>query len=292
MAITDMPLGVTAVMLPELDLDEQLALCAKLGVTHYCARPRVVPEAQVGQPWSNWGNHKFDLTPKRLAAEATAIRGKILHAGLVPFGTVPALYLTDADDELMLNIKGCADLGAGRIRVAMPLYPSEPFDYDAELRKQVDGYRRVVGLAKPLGVKIVIETHCGTIACSPALAMNICRHFDPSELGVIMDIANYTIEGGIAPHLAVSVLGPYIDHVHIGGARSTFGEYDALGFRRPAYVMAPITEVNTHIPSWIKALAQSGRKVPLVIEDYTANKPGPLRLSDTAIALRRVLEAL
>jgi len=43
------PLGVTAVMLPELDFPEQLALLKKHGVTHYSLRPRNIPPGEVGK---------------------------------------------------------------------------------------------------------------------------------------------------------------------------------------------------------------------------------------------------
>jgi len=65
-----MELGVTAVMLPELDFDEQIALCQELGIRYYQYRPRIIPPDQRDKPYSNWGNHKFDLTPERLVREA------------------------------------------------------------------------------------------------------------------------------------------------------------------------------------------------------------------------------
>ena len=40
-----MELGVTGVMLPELDFDEQIALCRSLGITRYQYRPRVITAA-------------------------------------------------------------------------------------------------------------------------------------------------------------------------------------------------------------------------------------------------------
>lgn len=296
MPITTMPLGVTAVMLPELDLPEQLDLCRRLGVTHYSVRPRRIPDDQRGKPWGNWGNHKFDLTPERLVREGKTLRKQFDDAGITPFGTVPAVSLSDGDDALDLACEGAAAVGAGRVRIAphgWSGYPKDrPFSYAEALDGAVAGYKRAVELAKPRGLKVVIETHAGMIAASPALALNICRNFAPEELGTIFDIANFNLEGNYHPGLAVAVLGPYIDHCHVGGVRRTPGAYDAQGFRQPGLNMCPVTEADLHIPAWIKALHDAGRHVPLMVEDFTENVSGAARLTASATALRRVLDSL
>lgn len=293
MAENLLPLGVTAVMLPELTFDEQIALCSELGVTHYSIRPRVIPEGQRDKPWGNWGNHKFDLTPDRLLKEGQAIAKQLRDAGLTPFGTVPGLAAEADEDELKKHFEGAANAGAGRVRVQPPGYTKgELFDYPAHVERTVAAYKRAVDIAKPFGQKLVIETHRGTHVCAPGLAREVCKHFDPSEVGVIFDIANYSGEGEVNPFLAVSVIGDWIDHVHIGGGRRAFGEYDEAGFRKVAHMMTKMTEGDLYIPDWLAALKLLGREVPLVIEDYTPHIPGALRLRDSATALHRALESL
>jgi sugar phosphate isomerase/epimerase len=295
MPITKMPLGVTAVMLPELDLAEQLALCQRVGVAGISLRPRYIMPENAGKPFANWGNYKFDLTPERLVKEGQQIRKQMDDAGVRIFGTVPAVSLSDPDEKLKLQFEGAEVVGAGAVRVAPENwrgYPAGPFKYTEVLEKTVAGYQRAVELAKPYKQKVVIETHSGMIAASPALAWNICRHFDPRELGVIFDIANFNIEGNYQPNLAVAVMGEYIDHCHVGGTRRTAGAYDAQGFRKPGLNGCPLTEADLYIPDWVKALHEAGRDVPLVIEDFTENVPGSLRLANAAAALHRVLESL
>ena len=291
-----MPLGVTAVMLPELDFHEQLLLCRKLNVTHYSLRPRYIAEEQRGKPWGNWGNHKFDLTPERLVREGKQLRQQMDDAGITPFGTVPAISLADKDEVLKLAFEGGQVVGAGRVRVAPHEWSGYPkdraFNYEEMLKRAVDGYRHAVALAKPYQQKVVIETHAGMIAASPALALNICRHFDPAELGTIFDIANFNIEGGYVPSLAVAVLGPYIDHCHVGGVRRASGSYDEHGFRRPGRLMCPLTEADLYIPDWIKALHDAGLNVPLMVENFTENMPGAARLTESAAALHRLMGSM
>jgi sugar phosphate isomerase/epimerase len=292
MANPIMPLGVTAVMLPDLDLDEQIDLCRRVGVTHYTLRPRIIPEAQRDKPYSNWGNHKFDLTPKRLLDEATTLARKFKASGLTLFGTVPGATVSDAPDVLAMHFEGAARVGAGRVRVAPPPYPQGAFDYHKLLAQVVEQYRHAVQIAQRFGVKIVIETHCRSLATSPGLAWNICRHFDPQHLGVIFDIANFNIEGMLQPNLAVAVLGDYIDHCHVGGAQLVTSSYDALNCRQTTTLMSPLNQANLHIPSWIGALRDAGRLVPLMIENFTPNVPGSLRLAESAATLQRILASL
>lgn len=292
MPITTLPLGVTAVMLPELEFDEQLALCNEVGVTHYSIRPRIIPDDQRDKPYGNWGNHKFDLTPKRLLAEAKQIRKQLDAAGLTPHGTVPGASVVDSDDDLKVHFEGAATVGAGCVRVAPQRYPEGAFDYQKELAKVVDQYGRVIGIAKSYKVKVVIETHCYSFATSPALALNICKNFTPAEIGTIFDIANFSIEGNLVPNLAVAVLGEYIDHVHIGGGKRVTTGYDAAGFRTLGRTMTPMTETDLYIPDWLKALDEAGRHVPLVIEDFTPSVPGAERLRAAAAALKRAMAML
>ncbi len=284
-----MAIGVTGVMLPELDFDEQLALCRELGVTHYSLRPRIISDDQRGKPWGNWGNHKFDLTPKRLLAEAAELRRRMTDAGVTPFGTVPSSLITDPDDVLQLHFDGAAAVGAGRVRVMPPGYPKESFDYPQLLQRTIDGYERVVRLAQRAGVKIVVETHCRSLVTSPALAWNVVRHFDPAHVGVIFDMANFGREGEVQPHLAVAVLRPWIDHVHIGGMKRITDTRDAHGFTLIDSRMCPLDESNLHVPTWLAALHAAAVHVPLIIEDYTPDVPGAARLRDCVPKLRKAL---
>jgi len=288
-----MELGVTAVMLPELDFAEQIALCTRLGVKHYQYRPRIIPEDQRGKPYSNWGNHKFDLTPARLVKEGPALTRQLREAGLEPCGTVPSLTLASSDDDIQLGLEGAAAADAKAVRIAPYGYPQEPFDYPALLTKCLDRYRHIIEtMAAPRRIKIIIETHCGSLATSPGLALNLCREFPPEQIGVIFDIANYSREGAVRPALAVSVLRDYIDCCHIGGGRMTAGPTDAFGSKEPLVQSCSLADGDLHLPSWLRAIRAAGISPPLLVEDYRPNMSGADRLTESATWLRKVLAAI
>jgi len=287
-----LPLGVTGVMLPELDLDEQLALCGELGVTHYVIRPRVIPQRAAGEPYHSHGNHKFDLTPTRFAEEGAAIGERIRAAGLTPFCTVPAENADASDDAHALNFRGAAAAGFSRVKVTPINYPKELFDYPDYLEQAVARYRALCDLAKSYHLKLIIEMHAGNAASAPGLARLILQRFDPAELGVIIDLPNYAREGFVEPVLALSVLEPWIDHVHLGGLRRVKGERDELGFVRTGGEMCALVDSDLHIPTWLRVLHGLGREAPLIIEDYEKGMTGEAKLRRAVEQVEPVLEGL
>lgn len=294
MPIADhLPLGVTAVMLPELDFDEQINLCASLGVTHYVFRPRDVPPAQKRAPYSNWGNHKFDLTPTRFAEEGAELGRKLRDAGLRPWCSVPRSHAGSDRSQLEQDMIGCAQAGCASIRLMPPPYPKEGlFDYDAYLSEAIAALQRSVEMARGFGLKIVIEMHAGSAGCSPGFGRLLARQFDPEHLGLMPDLANFAKEGAVNPILGVSAIRRWIDHLHVGGARTTDGEPDELGWRKPARPFSALSESDLDVAGWIAAVGQLGRTVPLVIEDYTADMPGADRLRRAVEELRTLIAHL
>ncbi len=290
--MTTLPLGVTGVMLPELDLAEQLSVCAELGLTHYVIRPRVIADKAVGQPYHSHGNHKFDLTPTRFAERGAAIGEQIRAAGLVPFCTVPQENADAPDESHELNFRGAAAAGFTRVKITPINYPKELFDYPEYLKRAVARYRALCDLAKPYNLKVIIEMHQGNGASSPGLARLMLQPFDPAELGVIVDLPNYAREGFVEPRLALSVLEPWIDHVHLGGLRLVKGERDELGYVKTWGEMCALVDADLHIPTWLGLLSRLGREVPLIIEDYEKGMTGEEKLRRAVKQVTPVLEGL
>jgi sugar phosphate isomerase/epimerase len=286
------PLGVTAVMLPELDFDEQIALCAKLGVRYYQYRPRDVAPADRTQPYSNWGNHKFHLTPARWRAEGAALTRRLRDAGLEPWGAVPHLTIDRPADEIRLAIDGAIAAGAGRVRCNPPGYPGDLFDYGDYLRRTLDLYQSVSEqISGPAGVKLILETHAGSSATSPGLARLIVQNFSPDRVGVIFDLPNFAREGEVREHLAVSALAPWIDCVHFGGARRYDAGRDDLGARKVRSDFCAPEESDLHLPTWLKLLQIAAPAAPWIVEDYESNVSGTDRLTRCVAFCRRVAGA-
>jgi sugar phosphate isomerase/epimerase len=284
-------LGVTAVMLPELDFPDQIELCVRLGIRCYQLRPRRIPDAERGKRPSPWGAHRFDLTPERLVREGAAIAARLRGAGMEPWGTLPAASIDDPDDVLKLHAEGAAASGAGRMRIAPTPYPARSFAYRELLARVVDRYAAIVErVTRPAGIKVLIETHCGSLAASPGLAFNLAAGFAPRDLGVILDVANFGREGEVSPVLAVAVLRDWIDCVHIGGNRRVDTSVDAFGCRKVESRFCPLDESDLNAPAWLDAISAAGIRPPLIIEDFGEYADGPGRLERSTAVLRRILE--
>lgn len=288
-----MNLGVTAVMLPELDFEEQIALCAELGLRYYQYRPRIIPKAEHGKPYSSHGNHKFNLTPEKFLKEGKTLTKELRQAGLEPWGTLPSASMDDPDAALRTHLEGAAKAEAGCMRMGLPAYPEQPFNYTTLLDRIVKRFAQIIeDLARPLGIKLIIETHCGSLATSPGLAWAICRHFDPHDLGVIFDIANFTREGEIRPHLAVSVLWEYIDCVHLGGGQRVISHRDELGCKVMNVQFCPLEESDLHVPTWLYALHTAGIQAPIIIEDFAFDLTGADKLRRNTAFLNKAIAKL
>lgn len=295
----NLPLGVTAVMLPELDFGEQLELCRQVGVTHYVLRPRVIPEARRDEAFSNWGNHAFDLTPQRLFDEGEGIATQLEHAGLIPFGTVPSLNLDSDDADIDLACRGALRVGAGRVRFSPATVPGDRlFDWP-RLRDRLQGrFRDALSIADAAGrdfpeaapLMFTSEVHTGQPTPTAGLTRQVLEAFDPERVGAIFDLPNLAREGLTAPAVSISVLGPYIDHCHVGGARRTPSEPDDRGFTGSRTTFTSLRESDLHIPTWLRLLAEHadalGREIPLVCEDYTPGMTGADRLRRTVSEIR------
>lgn len=283
------PLGVTAVMLSELEFAEQLALCEALNLTYYVYRPRVIPKERRSEAYTNWGNHRFDLTPDRLIAEGALLAADLTAAGVIPYYTLPEADTSTSDDEWEIHMRGAATGECSRIRVSPADYANEVFDYGAHLEQIVARYGELIPRARNAGLKIVIEMHVGNVACSPGLVHAIVRNFDPAEIGVILDLPNLAQQGYVDPALAVSVLAPWLDHCHVGAARRVTANIDDAGFHQSIHEFCDLTEGDLHIPTWIDWLSQLERTVPLIIEDFSPNMTGANRLRRTAKQLKTLL---
>ncbi len=280
--------GVTAVMLPELTFEEQVDLCVAQGVRHYVYRPRVVGAGQRGEPWSNWGAHKFDLTPQGLVERGAELAGRLRDAGIEPFCTVPRGTETVDEKGFSLDLAGAAAGGAGRVRVLPLSYPRDGlFAYEAYFEKARAWLERQIEMAGDYGIKIVIEMHAGTSACSPGLAARLVHGLEPARVGLVYDLPNFAKEGFVNPWLSVSVGRAYLDHVHVGGARRmpATGPDDG-GWNHSGITFCGLNDSDLDIRQWVAALARAKEDLVWVVEDYTPGLTGAERLVDTAAWLR------
>jgi sugar phosphate isomerase/epimerase len=120
----------------------------------------------------------------------------------------------DEEDAVRRLIAACQTLGCPRFRIFSAMY--DPAVGYFPLRDQTrQKLERLARMLEGSGVKALLEIHFGTIFSSPALAYELLRGMDPATIGVILDPANLVIEGATDLRLALDMIGPFVDLVHV-----------------------------------------------------------------------------
>jgi sugar phosphate isomerase/epimerase len=110
-------------------------------------------------------------------------------------------------------VRLAVSLGAPHLRLFAPPYRGGSLHREQQRARA--GLARVVDLAAPAGLAVLIETSPATLAPSPELAAALVEQHSPDHAGVLYDPGNTVIEGYAAPALAVARLGRHLKHVHV-----------------------------------------------------------------------------
>ncbi|MCA5924329.1 sugar phosphate isomerase/epimerase family protein [Curtobacterium oceanosedimentum] len=204
-------------------------------------------------------------------------------------------YQPAADHEgvdTMLRVT--SELGAGQVRVTMPMYRREQ-ERTGETYPQVFDRTRVdlewaAGRAAELGVKALVELHHMTITPSASAARRLVDGLDPAHVGVIHDLGNLVIEGQEDHLAAFELLGPYLAHAHVKNARWVdTGETRADGSRIWQNEWAPLRDGQASVSEYLDALRQHGYDGWVTIEDFSTDLPLAERTADNLAYLRSLV---
>lgn len=264
--------SATSVMLPELTMEEQAELLGRLGFDGIEWRVRRVPEEERGKGFSEWGEHKNDLTPENFAQSAPKMRQVAAERGLAIVGIASNAPADDIEQVKLLAegaaACGTAASGAPFIRIGCPSGYDGSVDYHALYEEAVEAYGRALEAMAPFGVKAVLEIHGGTLHPSASLAHRIVSHWPPERVGVIYDPQNMVSDGYETTELALDLLGPYVAHVHVGGHRPVAKGVDEVGTRRWEWERVSMAEGLYDYPRLFKKLKAVNYQGYVSIEDF------------------------
>jgi sugar phosphate isomerase/epimerase len=187
---------VFSACLPGWRPDQVVALAASLGFSKV--------------EWASGPGHAIEDPAKGPKLRDLCDRAGLYSAGLsvqdpeVTFETPEA-----AAPHIALAIA----LGAPQVRLLAPPYRGGSLKL--EQKRTRAGLDRLVELAAPAGLAVLVETSPTTLAPAPELAATLVEQQAPERAGVLYDPGNMAIEGYLAPALAIARLGPYLRHVHV-----------------------------------------------------------------------------
>ena len=285
-----MKYSVTTVSLPEMDLLEQVRFLSRLGYDGIELRVRHNPEASAtGAAPSPWGAHKNDLSPDNLVARAAEVRSVLSDHGLALAGLASYLKCTDLE-EFKKVLEGAVAVGAPLMRVGA----SAPFsklgndNYAAIYGETVAGYARCIEFSRGSGVKLVLETHGGTIHTSASLAYRILSNFSPAEAGAIFDPNNMVSDGFETSGVAIQLLGDYIAHCHIAGHRPVPGEKDANGTVQWKWECCSMAEGLYNFPEMLRWLKNIKYQNFITVEDFRTDLSNQHKYQEAIEYLKKI----
>jgi sugar phosphate isomerase/epimerase len=257
-------------MLPEYDMQEAAELLSRLGFDGAEWRCRHIPESARDQPFSPWGNVKNDLSPDNLMQ-----RGEELVALSREYGLDIACLATamraDELDEVRKVAEGCRHWGIRRFRVGAPrgYSPDEP--YRQLIDDTIRAFESALEITRACGVRVLLEIHRNTVACSASQAYLVVKHFDPQDIGVIFDIANMSLGQGHEPtKMGLDLLGPYVQHVHAGGGRPVAGGRGEAGEQLWDWETVDLADSVIDLPQFARELHAMDYQGLVSVEDFRA----------------------
>lgn len=283
-----MKYSITSVALPDLDLLGQAKLLSSLGYDGLELRVRRNPE-DTGTGPSFWGQHRNDVSPENLVSRAAEIRQVLDEYGLALAGLASYVNCTDLD-EFKLVLEGAVAVGAKAMRVsgAAPFTKKGNDNYQAIFGDTVAGYARCIEAAQGSGVKLLLETHGGTIHTSASLGLRIVSNFSPSQAGLIFDPNNMVSDGFETTGVVIPMLGEYIGHCHIAGHRPYPGEKDENGTVTWKWECCSMAEGLYDFPEMLRWLKKIDYQGFISVEDYRAELSSEYRCKEAIHYLKKI----
>ena len=172
-----------------------------------------------------WRNNLCTVDIDKVDEIADEVGGIAQKYGLEVNALATYLESSDSLEKIEKCMIAAKKMGCSRIRVNARKY-DETKGYTTLFSEDVAGFTEVQELAKKHGVKADFEMHMGTIVPSASAARRLASYFDPNYIGVIYDTGNVIYEGYEEYKMALEILGPYLDLVHIKNAKWIKKEVD------------------------------------------------------------------
>lgn len=263
-----MKLSCTSVMLPHWSLDETFDRLANCGFDGIELRCRYNPEDKNIKP-SFWGRHLSDVSPNNIHKKADKIRKAVARSGVRVIALAP--NVTFEKTEIIHKIfKGALAIDPNNppaIRIGAPRHDRN-FPYHPQFLKARSGFAELVEVARNFGIKILYEIHVGTIAVSCSRTIELLKDLDPNHIGAIYDVPNMIRVGLEDSRMGMEILGPYLEHCHIGNATPTAQEPDETGRKKWTWTFSDLREGLADIPQIIQDLKDVGYTGYLSLEDF------------------------
>lgn len=263
-----MKISATTVMMPQYDMRETAECLSRLGFDGVEWRCRHIPAGTEDKPYSPWGNVKNDFSPNNLAERGEELVALSREFGLEIAGLATAMR-ADELDEVRKVAEGCAKWGIGKFRIGAPRGYNAEENYRDFLADTIKTMAEALKITSALGVRVLLEIHRNTVACSASQAYLVVKEFDPAHIGVIFDIANMSLGQGHEPtKMGLDLLGEYVAHVHAGGGQPVPTERNEQGQLQYRWDTVDLADSIIDVPAFVSQLKAMDYQGFLSVEDF------------------------
>ena len=285
-----MKYSLFTVSVPEMTPEQALAKMKEYGYDGVDWRVTAIPTDPVilAEAPSYWRNNYCTIDIDKVDEQAEEIRDLTAKYGLEINALATYLESSDSPEKIEKCMIAAKKMGCSRIRVNAHRYDPAS-NYTDIFADDVAGFRRVEALAKKHGVKADFEMHMGTITASASAARRLASFFDPQYIGVIYDTGNVIYEGFEEYKMALEILGPYLDLVHIKNAKWVKKEVD--GKEKYVCDWAPFTDGYADFERCFKALKAVGYDGYVTFEDFS-DFASDEKLKNDIACIRSIVESV
>jgi len=263
-----MKISATTVMMPQYDMRETAECLSRLGFDGAEWRCRHIPAGTETADYTPWGNVKNDFSPNNIAERGEELVALSQGFGLEIAGLATAMR-ADELDEVRKVAEGCAKWGIGKFRIGAPRGYSEDENYRDLLADSVKAFGEALKITRALGIRVLLEIHRHTVACSASQAYLVVKEFDPADIGVIFDIANMSLGQGQEPtKMGLDLLGEYVAHVHAGGGQPVPTERNEQGQLQYRWDTVDLADSIIDVPAFVSQLKAMDFQGFLSVEDF------------------------
>ncbi|GAA2629230.1 hypothetical protein GCM10010399_71250 [Dactylosporangium fulvum] len=248
---------------------------------------RVTDQDDAPQP-GFWAGNRATWPLTGLEADLPEIARLTREAGL-EFSGIGGYARSFERDDVARLLAATATLGAGRVRVTMPLLRTGHYrDLFEGARKDLEW---ATALAGEHGVTVLVELHHETIAASASSALRLVDGLDPAAIGVIHDLGNLVIEGHEDHRAAFELLGPYLQHVHVKNVAWQPVATADDGTVTWAHDWATLRAGQADVGAYLRALREAGYDGWVTLEDFSTAVPLEERTRDNLAYVRALAGA-
>lgn len=281
-----MKFSVFTVSTPEWSPEEAVAVLAAQGWDGVEWR---VTDQEEADPPGFWAGNRATWPLTTLEHDLAEIARITADAGL-EFSGIGGYVRCDDHKNVERMLAATAGLGAGRVRVTMPVLGERDYrDVFAATRRDLEW---IAGRAAEHGVTALVELHHRTVVASASAAIRLVDGLDPACVGVIHDLGNLIFEGQEDYAAAFQMLGPYLAHVHVKNVRwRTEPEPEADGTVHWVAEWAPLPAGVGDVRAYFRALRDHGYDGWVTCEDFSTELPLAERTSGNLAYLRAIHDA-